>query len=231
MTIAFAALVAGFVHVLCGPDHLAAVAPYVVGRKSGGWRIGFRWGLGHVAGVFGVGALALMSRHAFPVETVSTWGERLVGIVLLGIGIRGLSVALARRLENDEDPELVAWRPDHGVDQPSGSTRSNVPGRAALGVGTLHGLAGSSHLLGILPALALPSETAAVIYLLVFGVGSVTAMAVFAALVGWITTRRVAGSVPAQMVLLGICSLVAIAVGCYWIVSDVWFLPRAAPVG
>jgi len=30
--------------------------------------------------------------------------------------------------------------------------------RAAFGVGTLHGLAGSSHLLGVLPALALPSR-------------------------------------------------------------------------
>ncbi len=47
MTLAFAGLVAGFVHVLSGPDHLAAIAPYAVDGKSRAWRTGVRWGLGH----------------------------------------------------------------------------------------------------------------------------------------------------------------------------------------
>ena len=49
------------------------------------------------------------------------------------------------------------------------ATTTRGHGRAAFAVGTLHGLAGSSHLLGILPALAMPSDLAAGIYLLLFG--------------------------------------------------------------
>ena len=245
MTLAFVALLAGFVHVLSGPDHLAAIAPYAVDRKSGAWRVGFRWGLGHTAGVLGVGLVALLLRHKFSVGTASTWGERCVGIMLLGIGIRGVSVALARRFEQEERGEIPELRagPEiandrdlpafhgHGNDRRRGVASAHVHGRAAFGVGTLHGLAGSSHLLGIVPALAIPSDSTAVTYLLLFGVGSVAAMAIFAALVGWIATRRMASSVSAQAVLLGVCSLLAIAVGCYWIFSDLWFIPRAGSVG
>ena len=127
---------------------------------------------------------------------------------------------------------MLAWPTQgEGNSQSNNSPTPHTHGRAALGVGTLHGLAGSSHLLGIVPALAMPSDTTAISYLLLFGVGSVAAMAFFAALVGWIAARRMASSVPAQSVLLGLCSLIAMAVGCYWIFSDVWFIPRAASVG
>ncbi len=222
MTVAFAAIFAGFVHVLSGPDHLAAIAPYAVGRKGRAWRIGFRWGVGHTLGVIGVGALALLLRDAFSLEPISIWGERFVGLVLLCIGIKGISVVLFRRSDRrHEHPELPAGTPPGESNSQSNNSRiPHAHGRVAFGVGTLHGLAGSSHLLGIVPALAMPSESTAISYLLLFGVGSVIAMAIFAALVGWIATRRIANSVSVQSVLLGLCSLTAIAIGCYWIFSD-----------
>ena len=43
-------------------------------------------------------------------------------------------------------------------------------------VAMAHGLAGSSHVLGIAPALLLPSDFSAATYLLLFGAGSVVAM-------------------------------------------------------
>lgn len=42
MTLALAGLVAGFVHVLSGPDHRAAMAPYAAEGKAGAWRTGVR---------------------------------------------------------------------------------------------------------------------------------------------------------------------------------------------
>ena len=39
MTLVLAGLMAGFVHVLSGPDHLAAIAPYAVDGKSRAWRL------------------------------------------------------------------------------------------------------------------------------------------------------------------------------------------------
>lgn len=201
MTLAFAALLAGFVHVLSGPDHLAAIAPYAVDRKSGAWRVGVRWGLGHAAGAVAVGILLLGLREALPVETVSAWGERLVGLALISIGIWGIRAALAR---------MTSRSRIHG---------SHDHRKAALTVGTLHGLAGSAHLLGMLPALALPSNFAAGSYLLLFGAGCVAAMGVFASLVGWVAIRPGVSGPRAQGALLGLSSLVAIGVGGFWLLG------------
>ena len=90
MTLALAGLVAGVVHVLSGPDHLAAIAPYAVADRARSWRTGVRWGLGHSAGVLGVGLLVLVGRHALPLEALSAHSELGVGLALLAIGIWGL---------------------------------------------------------------------------------------------------------------------------------------------
>jgi len=189
MTLALAGLVAGLVHVLSGPDHLAAIAPYAVTGKARAWRMGVRWGIGHGTGVLIVGVLALLLRQALPVAMLSAWSESSVGLVLVAIGIWGLRAA----------------RP--------GRARPHVHGRVAVAVGTLHGLAGSSHLLGILPALALPSDVAAGAYLLAFVAGSVCGMGAFSALLGSIADRGAA----MQRALLALSSAVAIGVGCFWI--------------
>jgi sulfite exporter TauE/SafE len=199
LAIAIAGLLAGFVHVLSGPDHLAAIAPYAVEGKTRAWQTGVRWGVGHSAGVLGVGVAALVARHAFPLEALSAWAERGVGIVLIAIGVWGLRKAFAPRSH---------------VDPPNGH------GRAALAVGTVHGLAGSSHLLGIVPALALPTDFAAAAYLALFGAGTVAAMGTFSSLVGWISSHRRASAEQAQRVLLAACAACAIAVGAFWLLSD-----------
>jgi high-affinity nickel permease len=59
-------LVAGTVHVVSGPDHLAAIAPLSAEGKTGSWRIGFRWGLGHSSGVLLVGLISLLLREVLP---------------------------------------------------------------------------------------------------------------------------------------------------------------------
>jgi hypothetical protein len=156
-----AGLAAGLIHVLSGPDHLAAVAPLAGGRRRA-WHAGFLWGLGHSGGVLAVGLLALALRGALPLEALSSWSERIVGVALVGIGLWGFT--------------RVVRGPIH----------SHVHVRTAAAVGVLHGVAGSSHLLGILPALALPSAAASLGYLAGFGAGTVAAMSGFAGVLGWL---------------------------------------------
>jgi hypothetical protein len=201
MTSALAGVLAGVVHVLSGPDHLAAIAPYSLADRARSWNTGVRWGLGHSAAVLAVGLLVVVGRRALPVEALSAHSELGVGLVLLAIGVSGIRSALRNR-------------PGH------------VHGRAPFAVGTLHGLAGSSHLLGILPALALASDAAAGAYLLAFGMGSVVAMGGFAAFVGWIANRPGARGAGAQRALLGLCSGIAVLVGGLWVLSS---LPGTAP--
>jgi hypothetical protein len=203
-TLLLSGLFAGFVHVVSGPDHLAAIAPYAVDAKAGAWRTGVRWGFGHSAGVLGVGLLALLLRDALSIDLVSAWGERLVGIVLICIGIWGMRAAFTDR----------AVFPRNHVDRRLHEHKHEHP---AFAVGTVHGLAGSSHLLGVVPALALPSDTAAAAYLIVFGVGSIAAMGLFSSLIGWITLRLGMSGDKAQSTLLALFSVIAIVIGATWL--------------
>jgi hypothetical protein len=212
MTLALVGVAAGVVHVLSGPDHLAAIAPYAVTDKTRSWKTGVRWGLGHSTGVLGVGLLVLLARHALPVDALSAHSELAVGLVLLAIGVWGIRGAF-RRHDHASSGSHQHHHEHHGH------------GHAAMAVGTLHGLAGSSHLLGIVPALALPSDAAAVAYLLCFGTGSVAAMGGFALAIGWIAGRPGTSGAGAQRVLLGLCSAAAVLVGGFWLLSS---LPATA---
>jgi hypothetical protein len=211
MILASAGLVAGLVHVLSGPDHLAAIAPMAVADRARSWMTGVRWGIGHSTGVLGVGLLALLSRRALPIEALSAHSEMAVGLALVGIGIWGAWGALRG--------------PDHGGRQDH--HHGHAHGHAAVAVGTLHGLAGSSHLLGILPALALPSDAAAGAYLLCFGVGSIAAMGAFASFIGWVASRPRANGPAVQRALLCACSAIAVLVGGFWLLKS---LPVTAPL-
>jgi hypothetical protein len=195
MFAAFAGLAAGLVHVLLGPDHLAAVAPLAASRVDARWRAGLQWGLGHTAGVLVVGLLLIAFRELLPIERISAYSERLVGLALLGVGLWGF---------------VQARRP---------RTHAHPTGRASFAMGTLHGVAGSSHLFGVLPALALPTSGAALWYLGGFGVGAVLAMTAFAAGVGAIAARatRLGGAAPRRV--LYACSLGAVVVGGLWLIA------------
>ncbi len=81
----------------------------------------------------------------------------------------------------------------------------------------MHGLAGSAHFLGVLPALALPSRAAAVTYVGFFGVGTVVAMTAFAAIIGRLAERSSASGTKVYRSLLLALGLGAIAVGIAWL--------------
>mgnify|MGYP001325937977 CR=1 FL=1 len=59
---ALSAALAGAVHVLSGPDHMAAVAPLAMAGRERSWLAGWTWGLGHASGVVVVAALAVLLR-------------------------------------------------------------------------------------------------------------------------------------------------------------------------
>lgn len=64
---AWTGLVAGGLHTLTGPDHLAALAPLCIGRsRLQSFSVGALWGCGHDAGqvIFGIIFLLLKERYA-----------------------------------------------------------------------------------------------------------------------------------------------------------------------
>ena len=77
---------AAMIHVVSGPDHLAAVAPIAVSTRFKHWMIGMSWGIGHLLGMLLIGVLFLFFRELIPIDLISTHSERIVGLLLIGIG-------------------------------------------------------------------------------------------------------------------------------------------------
>jgi len=243
-------LLAGIVHVWSGPDHLAAIAPLAVRRPKQTWIPGAKWGVGHSAGVAIVGMLSLLLRDLIPVDLVSTWGERLVGVMLLAIGIWALRKAFrVHSHEHEHDgtrhmhlhthvhlggtsstsphssdthwtssasPHLhgSVTSPPHSHDHPSAHAHHT---HAALGIGILHGLAGSSHFLAVLPSLALPTRSQAISYLTAFALGTIFSMATFSTIMGLAAQRFQQSSLRIYRGLMCACSVAAMGVGCFWL--------------
>jgi len=225
-----AGLSVGAIHVLAGPDHLAAVAPLAADREERPWRAGLLWGLGHAGGVVVVGIVALLLREILPLDRLSSWSERLVGLVLIAIGAWSIRQATRQRVhvhEHQHDGHRHAHvhvherSADHHAPHAHGAAAAHVhvQTRVAFGVGILHGLAGSAHFLGILPALAFASRASAIAYVAAFGVGTVAAMTMFAALIGLAAKRFSRNGARLYRALLLTFGGAAIAIGGVWLVG------------
>ena len=224
MIAALSGLVAGLFHVLSGPDHLAAVAPLSMDGKTPAWGVGMRWGIGHCSGVVLVGALSLVFRNVLPIDLWSSWAERLVGVVLVGLGIWGIRRGLTQHVH--------IHRHSHGGrahvhihvhapgEQGTAAERPHRHTHAAFAVGTLHGLAGSSHFLGVLPALAFSQTTHALAYLLAYGVGTIAAMTGFTGTVGWLSRVSAHGGPGVYRACLLGSSATALVVGAWWLLLN-----------
>jgi len=220
-----AGLVAGTIHALSGPDHLAAITPLSISHhesKAGGaWRVGLRWGLGHAGGVAIMGVLLLAFQQALDIDRFSWWSERLVGVVLIGLGVWGLRRATSRWVHSHHHEHNGAEHAHIHFHRPGEATRSEAAHRhthTAFAVGLLHGLAGTSHLFGLLPALALPLTLAAA-YLVAYGAGNLFAMGGYAWVVGCLGAKMNASGLSAYRILLGTASTGAIAVGAVWLLA------------
>lgn len=195
----FAGLAAGLLHVVSGPDHLAAVAPLAADGDRNGWRSGLQWGVGHTAGVLLIATLLLLVKEQLPVDLLSAYSERIVGISLIAIGIWGIRSAWVRR---------------RGGARVQGHSHAG----ASFAMGTIHGLAGSSHLFGVFPSLAFSTRADSALYLAGFGIGAIAAMSAFAAGIGLLA--RVSGQHQRRYSgLLYASSVAALVIGGFWLVG------------
>jgi sulfite exporter TauE/SafE len=186
----------------------------------GAWKAGLRWGIGHASGVLLVGIGAILFREWLPMEAISTWSERLVGVLLVAIGCWGLRKAFhVHSHHHSHGGESHAHLHIHAPGK-AHSQEQHHHQHAALGIGTLHGLAGSSHFFGVLAALAFASKWESLSYLLSYGVGSVLAMVLFSSGVAYLSKKVVLTSVVAYRRMLGGISLTALCMGAYWIAQN-----------
>jgi ABC-type nickel/cobalt efflux system permease component RcnA len=205
------------VHVISGPNR----------KKS--WHIGFFWGCGHVLGMMMIGGLYLAFKEFIPVDKISGYSEYLVGIVLIGIGIWAIMKVLRPfhfhhkhpHYHPSPEPLVHIHSHEHNAEFEHSHTHKKAHRQnniTALSVGTLHGFAGISHFLLILPTLTLPSMHESVLYLSGFAVGTIGTMATFALIMGLIAmkTENFAKSRTFRIMRLS-AGVIAIGVGIYWL--------------
>ena len=104
--------------------------------------------------------------------------------------------------------------------QPHQHLHLHVRGQAATGtmpmriwLGLLHGLAGASHLLAVIPAVALP-PVAAFGYIVAYLCGSIAAMVAVVIVVSFLTLRSGARLLP---LLVGGTGVLSIVTGAIWL--------------
>jgi len=176
-------------------DHVAAMASLVTRSGSVGDSIrqGAVWGAGHTLTLFVFGSVVLLLDTVMP-EKLAQGLEFIVGLMLVGLGIDVL-----RRLQRDhihihfhrhadgqrhfhahshagERGHAAVHRHHHHHDN-----RGRFPLRA-LFVGIIHGMAGSAVLI-LLTLQSVHSPLTGMVYILMFGIGSIAGMATLSAII------------------------------------------------
>ncbi|MEM9835819.1 MAG: urease accessory protein [Bacteroidota bacterium] len=188
------ALVIGFTHAF-EADHLIAVGNLVTQRNR--WqqavKDGVYWGLGHTSTILLIGMAMILGRAAIPPE-VFGWLEALVGVMLILLGLWRLSSTFKLRQQEGE-----VHNHDH---------------RLAYGVGLIHGLAGSGAVI-LLVLTQIEDTWYGLLYLFLFGMGSVGGMLLAAGLLSLPYAKAVLKRPKLQATLVVLSALICVAYGGY----------------
>ena len=209
------ALLLGAAHSFA-PDHLAAIGVFVSRRPQ--WRralaIGARWGIGHSMIILIVGGALILTGWRFPDE-IAPMVERAVGLTLIAIGIAALVRALRLHGHRHEHDGVGHW---HLHSHRRSEAHDHIH-HAALGMGMLHGLAGTGALVIALPLAATESAPVALGYLLAFGVGTILALATFGLIAGWAVRGGGHRSPALARATASGAALASVLVGVWWVVA------------
>jgi hypothetical protein len=190
----------GLQHAL-EPDHLAAVAT-LASRHTGARELvrhGLTWGLGHTLTLLLLAGAAMLLGGAIP-DSLANVLELCVGVMLVALGANLLARLWRLRVELHAHPHVhgFRWR--------------------TLFVGLMHGMAGSAALL-VLALTKVRDPATGVVYILVFGLGSMVGMAALSAALsvplllsarfwGW-AHRALQAAIGAATMALGAATVIA----------------------
>jgi ABC-type nickel/cobalt efflux system permease component RcnA len=196
-------------------DHLCAVASFATHARSvrQGVALGFFWAVGHSAAVLIFGVALLMLKLAVP-DSFDTASECLVGLVLIAVGVWLVREACRRRDLHLHWHEHDGRRHYHLHSHRDGPGHAHTHTLTALGV--LHGLAGTSTVMLLIPVSFARSATATLVYIALFSIGTVLSMTLFGAAAARLfgVFERWAGI---ARLLRGAVGAVSCVVGAIWI--------------
>jgi len=167
-------------------DHLAAVSTIVSEKKNlfTASIIGGLWGIGHTISLFAVGILVIFLKLQIS-ESVEAKLEACVGLMLVILGLNALRKLLQAKKIHFHTHENGAHVHTHihtHEDETVERSHHRFSPRSVV-IGMVHGLAGSAALM-LLVVPTIPSPWVALLYILVFGVGSIGGMMAMSFLIG-----------------------------------------------
>lgn len=173
-------------------DHVAAVASLATGSRSMGDTIrqGAVWGAGHTLTLVVFGSLVLLLDTVIP-EKLAQVLELMVGVMLIGLGIDVLRRQLRERIHfhvhRHADGQLHFHAHSHADELGHSAVHQHQHERGrfplrALFVGMMHGMAGSAALI-LLTLQSVHSPLTGMVYIILFGVGSIAGMAALSAII------------------------------------------------
>ena len=206
---------------------MAALLPPSIGRS--GWygsRLGAVWGIGHglssvALGMAAFGLKGRVNSKFAMLEKVSNLAELVVGGSLIAIGVIGIKES------SGSDAGLAAESASESrsdvVDSADSSSSSNSV-KSTFANGVLHGfsLDGAPSLL---PALAMPTWRSALTFLFAYSIGTMLTMSAATGIVADLSMRlgKMVNDPTLPKRLSFVSSLVAIAIGIFWILQAVFF--------
>ena len=190
----FAAIV-GFGHAF-EADHLVAVGNIVTKRNKLNLAIkdGIYWGLGHTSTIFLIGLIMIVGKATF-LNNYFGYFEAGVGLMLIVLGF----YRLWQYYNQENKADLMDADAKHHL---------------AYGVGLIHGLAGSGAMV-LLVMTEIQTIANSLIYLLIFGIGSIIGMLVVAGIFSLPFSKRIANNQRLQFGLVLFSSLLCIGYGGY----------------
>lgn len=170
-------------------DHLAAVSTMVSEHRSmwGSAIVGGLWGLGHTISLFVAGVFVLLLNFQIS-ESTERWLEFCVGIMLTLLGLNVIRKLITggsihfhvheHGIREHVHPHIHVAAEKDAPHMHHGLTFSP----RAMVIGMVHGLAGSAALmLLVIPTIS--SRTVGLLYIVIFGIGSVGGMMIMSFLV------------------------------------------------
>lgn len=209
------ALYEGLIHAL-EADHILAVTNIVSQRTKilPAIKDGAFWGLGHTSTIFLVGVIMIVFKVHIPAGAFSYF-EAAVGFMLIIVASYRLFLFL--RDEQTAIPFHKHTREHAGVNKHLHThiqLKDKNLHKTSYGIGIVHGLAGSGTLV-VLIMTQIESVANSILYLTIFGLGSIAGMTLVAGIFSVPFSKKLIQSKLLRTVLVILSSGLCLIYGCY----------------